>query len=472
MTRTHIWWIRRDIRLHDNQALDSAIQGADHMVPLFIIEPDLMDSAAPKRLDFLLGALADLDKQLKTLDSRLIIRQGPAQTALPALAAELGGAAIFAHEDFSPYARQRDQEISEQADLTLTPGVVLQHPEANLKADGDPYIVYTPFKNKWYEQPLPTPADCIPTPDSVPPLPADLESIDLPASKPVKGFPSTSAAAQQQLQGFIAEKIHRYRSQRNQLDLEGTSRLSPYLRFGLISIREAVAQTSMAMLKTKSNEARGEMRTWLDELVWREFYTAILYHFPNVLNGPFREDYEHIPWRDAPDDLAAWQQGLTGYPVVDACMRQLSATGWMHNRGRMIVASFLTKDLLINWQAGEAWFMANLVDGDPAANNGGWQWTAGTGTDAAPYFRIFNPIIQSQKFDPDAAFIARWVPELADLPAQHRHQPWDMPETEAQKYNFKIGRDYPAPIVDHSFARERTLAAYKSARERTASDGE
>jgi deoxyribodipyrimidine photo-lyase len=202
----------------------------------------------------------------------------------------------------------------------------------------------------------------------------------------------------------------------------------------------------------------------MDELVWREFYAAILYHFPRVLEGPFREKYQDIPWRDAPADLHAWQEGQTGFPIVDACMRQLKKTGWMHNRGRMIAASFLTKDLLINWQQGEAWFMSHLIDGDPAANNGGWQWTACTGTDAAPYFRIFNPVLQGQKHDPDGAFIAQWVPELKSLPVKYRHEPWELPEKDGATYHFTYGRDYPARIVKHTFARDRTLAAYRSAR--------
>jgi len=202
----------------------------------------------------------------------------------------------------------------------------------------------------------------------------------------------------------------------------------------------------------------------MDELVWREFYSAILYHFPKVMQGPFREDYQNIPWRDSPEDLHAWQEGLTGYPIVDACMRQLKDTGWMHNRGRMITASFLTKDLLINWQAGEDWFMNTLVDGDPAANNGGWQWSAGTGTDAAPYFRIFNPILQGKKFDPDGAYIARWVPELSGLPLEFRHEPWRLSEADAQEYGFRLGKTYPLRIVDHDFARQRTLEAYQFSR--------
>ena len=263
----------------------------------------------------------------------------------------------------------------------------------------------------------------------------------------------------------MSEGIHHYASQRDRLDLDGTSRLSPYLRFGLISAREAFAQAQIVSLQTKEDDEHEEIRTWMDELVWREFYTMILYHFPQVMEGPFREDYQNISWRNAPEDLQAWQQGLTGYPVVDACMRQLLETGWMHNRGRMIAASFLAKDLLINWQEGEAWFMTNLVDGDPAANNGGWQWSAGTGTDAAPYFRIFNPVLQGQKFDPDGKYIAKWVPELAKLPVKFRHEPWKMSEKDCQKYAFNPGKDFPLRIVDHKFARERTLNAYQSARQ-------
>lgn len=465
MRQTHIWWIRRDIRLHDNQALEAACLGADQLVPLFIIEPELMDQAGDRRRAFLLNALADLDQQLRTLGSRLIIRQGPTSNALQSLREELGDVHIFAHEDFSPFARRRDQAVAEVMNLNLFPGVVFQHPEKVLKDDGDPYVVYTPYKHKWYTQPLPTPADCLPAPAALPPLPGGLESIDLWPFTPLNEFPTTSEHGLERLMSFIADDIHHYYSLRNRLDLDGTSRLSPYLRFGLISAREAFAHAHIALLQAVTDAARKEIQTWLDELVWREFYTAILYHFPRVLGQPFRQDYENIPWRQAADDLAAWQHGQTGYPIVDACMRQLLATGWMHNRGRMITASFLTKDLLINWQEGEAWFMHNLVDGDPAANNGGWQWTAGTGTDAAPYFRIFNPITQGLKFDPDGDYIARWVPELRELPIPFRHEPWKLNSEDAAKFNFRPGVDYPHQLVDHAFARQRTLAAYKIARE-------
>jgi deoxyribodipyrimidine photo-lyase len=465
MSKTNIWWIRRDIRLHDNQTLNAAIREADHFVPLFIIEPELMSEAAPKRRSFMLAALSDLDQKLRELGSQLIVREGPAKKAFETLIPELDDVRIFAHEDFSPYTRARDNAIKENYNLILTPGILLRHPSTILKDDGNPYVVYTPYKNKWYEEPIPTPADCLPIPDSLPSLPEKIKTQNLPiVEETVSEFPGTSQEAQKRLTEFIANHIRKYKSRRDRLDLDGTSKLSPDLKFGLISVREAFAQTQIALIQSESDQDRSEIRTWINELVWREFYAAILYHFPNVLKGPFREDYENISWRDAPEDLEAWQVGQTGYPIVDACMRQLLNTGWMHNRGRMIVASFLTKDLLINWQEGEAWFMANLVDGDPAANNGGWQWSAGTGTDAAPYFRIFNPILQGKKHDPDGEYIARWVPELEELPAKFRHEPWEMGEQESIKYNFKLGKVYPIRIVDHDFARERTLNAYKSAR--------
>lgn len=204
---------------------------------------------------------------------------------------------------------------------------------------------------------------------------------------------------------------------------------------------------------------------WLSELVWREFYLAILFHFPHVLREAFDARLRDVAWRDAPAELRAWQEGRTGYPIVDAAMRQLATTGWMPNRARMLVASFLTKDLLIDWRVGEAWFMRELVDGDPAANDGGWQWTAGVGTDAAPYFRVFNPVLQAKRYDPDGIYVRRWVPELARVPTTHVHAPWTLAPAAQRDAGCVVGRDYPAPVVEHAAARERTLAAYRRARE-------
>ena len=238
-----------------------------------------------------------------------------------------------------------------------------------------------------------------------------------------------------------------------------------YLRFGMISARQAVATAVSCLENASSKAARQGAETWLSELIWREFSSHILAHFPHVLRGNFRPEYDGIAWRNDEAEFRAWSNGRTGYPLVDAAMRQLTTTGWMHNRARMVVASFLVKDLLIDWRWGEKFFMQHLLDGDPAANNGGWQWAAGTGTDAAPYFRIFNPTAQAKKFDPDGRYIRKWLPELADVPQKFIHEPWQMPESVQNSSSCRIGQEYPAPIVAHHEARERTLAAYKNARE-------
>ncbi len=293
-----------------------------------------------------------------------------------------------------------------------------------------------------------------------PPVPA-VASLDLPVGNPPTLFPAGEAEAQRRLAGFLAEPVYHYTDARNRMDLEGTSRLSPYLRFGMLSARSAAFEIMQLIHETQDKTARENCQTWLNELIWREFYYSIFYHYPNVQKEAFQEKMRWIQWRDRPAELQTWKDGLTGYPVVDAAMRQLSQTGWIHNRARMITASFLVKDLLINWQEGESWFMEQLVDGDPASNNGGWQWTAGVGTDAAPYFRIFNPVSQGKKFDPHGDYVRRFVPELKNVPGQYIHEPWLMPLDVQTACGVHIRQQYPQPMVDHALARQRTLAAYK-----------
>jgi deoxyribodipyrimidine photo-lyase len=279
---------------------------------------------------------------------------------------------------------------------------------------------------------------------------AHVMSLPLPNSAPVEGFPAGEAEAQRRLSAFLEADVYRYATARNRLAGEAGSQLSPYLRFGMLSPSQATAGAYAAMGAAETAEARQSAEIWLNELIWREFYIHLLDHFPEARRGNFRP--RPVRWRNDPAHFAAWCEGRTGYPVVDAAMRQLAQTGWMPNRARMVTASFLTKDLLIDWRWGERFFMEHLVDGDPASNNGGWQWTAGTGADAAPYFRIFNPVSQSLKYDPQGAYLRRWLPELAGLPLDELHQPWKPPTPPEA---------YPAPVVDHAQARRLALAAYR-----------
>ncbi len=463
MSSTAIWWIRRDLRLADNPALHAALADGRAVIPLFVLDDRLLmsDKAAPQRTAFMLDGLRALDADLRARGGQLVVRYGQPEQVVPQLAA-IYDADVYAQEDVSPFSRKRDTAVAQTAPLHLLPGLTVHPPDLIRKADGTPYVVFTPFSRAWKALPLPDRTDLLPVSDRIP-TPDGLRSDPIPIEPRLTApFPPGEAEAQRRLADFVVGGIGAYGNGRNQLDLNGTSQLSPYLRFGMLSARQAVVAALEARAAASTPTAQKGADAWLNELIWREFYSAVLYHFPHVLARSFRPKYDAIPWRNDRVEFAAWCAGQTGYPVVDAAMRQLLAMGWMHNRARMIAASFLVKDLLIDWRWGEKWLMQHLVDGDPAANNGGWQWTAGTGTDAAPYFRIFNPTTQGKKFDPNGHYIRRWLPELVLVPDRYIHEPHKMETAVQQTANCLIGKDYPAPIVDHRAARERTLSAYKA----------
>ena len=471
---TAIWWIRRDQRLSDNQALAAALERAERVIPAFVLDPVLMSApdAGDKRVAFMLAGLRQLDADLQARGSGLVVRRGDPAAELAALARETGAQAIFAEGDPWPYGWQRDRHISRSLPLHLVDGLTVHPPGMVMKADGTPYTVFTPFSRAWRALTPPAPEALLAAPESMLGLPG-LRSLPIPTEPAMPTgvpFPPGEAEAQRRLYAFAEgaeeDSIYLYSDTRDRMDLDGTSMLSPYLRFGMLSARQVSVSALRARETAPHQESRKGAETWLNELIWREFYMAILTNFPHVLEQSFRANLRSIAWENDEDAFAAWCLGRTGYPVVDAAMRQLVETGWMHNRARMIVASFLVKDLLIDWRWGERFFMQHLLDGDPAANNGGWQWTAGTGTDAAPYFRIFNPTLQGKRHDPEGAYARRWLPELARIPGKYIHEPWKMPLEVQREAGCTIGKDYPAPMVDHAWARERALVAYRQAREK------
>ena len=391
---------------------------------------------------------------MRARGSYLVVRRGRPAEALRQILSESHAEAIFAEEDFTPYAVRRDVEVAHHVPLKLISGQTIHHPDAVLKANGTPYTVYTPYSKAWKAK-LPSTLKLHPVPEKID-TPAGIRSEPLPSFKVSPLFPSGEREALVRLDEFTHKRIYSYGEDRNRMDLDGTSSLSPYLHLGMLGLRQAVHAARQAVIQARGEISRQSAETWLNELIWREFYIQILFHFPHVSKTAFNPSLANIEWQNDEAHFEAWKAGRTGVPIVDAAMRQLREIGWMHNRARMIAASYLVKDLLIDWRWGEAWFMENLLDGDLAANNGGWQWTAGTGTDAAPYFRIFNPVLQSVKFDPNGDYIRRWVPELRMLDPKVIHAPWEN--------GIKI-KSYPGrPIIERD--KERTLLAYQLSKQR------
>jgi deoxyribodipyrimidine photo-lyase len=478
-------WFRRDLRHTDHAALHHALSQSRQVYCAFVFDTDILEPLKQdgirrdRRVDFILDSVAELDIALRQSGGGLIVLHAAAAEAIPALAAQLGVQAVFANTDYEPDAVARDQAVTrklrDEAILFLgcKDQVIFEKDEVLTKA-GQPFSVFTPYKNAWMAKlaaaggdfylkayPVEKHAGALAAPPAQlrQPLPTlaqlGFETSNLHELK----IPTGMSGAGQLLDDFLA-RIGAYGATRDYPAAKGPSYLSVHLRFGTISIRTLARAAWQAM---HAGQGGAGAAVWLSELTWRDFYFMILHHHPRVAGSAFRPEYDAIAWRDDPqarDDFAAWCEGRTGYPLVDAAMRQINRSGYMHNRLRMVTASFLTKDLGLDWRWGEKYFARHLNDFDLSANNGGWQWAASTGCDAQPWFRIFNPVTQSEKFDPDGRFIRRYLPELAGLSDKRIHAPWTATPEELRQAGVKLGRDYPPPIVDHAQARARTLERY------------
>ena len=494
-----LFWFRRDLRAFDNAALHAALTNAERVHCVFVFDREILDvltDKADRRVEFIWESVVELRAVLAAMGGALHVLYDTARDAIPKLAQTLDVDAVFTNHDYEPQAVARDAHVAAMLKKngitfeTRKDHVIFEKDEV-LTGAGTFFSVFTPYKNAWlkrleafYVKPYPIEAHRakfgpLSLGERRRPAPAkaggERETADDPSSESTTDLPSletmgfkptnlralnfpTGASGGEKLFSEFLERIDRYADTRNFPAVKGPSYLSTHLRFGTVSIRGLAASAWQ-----RWQEGSRGAEVWLSELIWRDFYVHILHHNPRVVDGAFKPEYNNIRWSNDPERFAAWCEGRTGYPLVDAAMRQLNQTGYMHNRLRMVAASFLTKDLLVDWRWGEKYFADKLNDFDLAANNGGWQWAASTGCDAQPYFRIFNPITQSQNFDEKGAFIRKYVPEVAKLLNKDIHAPWLTPPVEQRTRDFVPGRDYPLPVVDHAEARLATLAEFKRA---------
>ncbi|UZQ55667.1 deoxyribodipyrimidine photo-lyase [Trichothermofontia sichuanensis B231] len=472
-----LFWHRRDLRLTDNWGISQAFQRSPKIVGLFCFDPNLLeqDDVAPVRIAYLLGCLQSLQASYQALGSQLLLLQADPVQAIPAIATTLGATGVAWNRDVEPYARSRDAQVAAALQARgITASQTWDHlmhpPDAITTATGTPYTVYTPFWKNWSSHPKATPSDRPACLQGLTAAEQDLADqsgcfTQLPTAQAL-GFPWAGelliepgeGAAQRMLNAFCDRALTSYAEQRNFPGIAGTSQLSAALKLGAIGIRTLWQAASEVATQVRSEEALISIRTWQQELAWREFYHHALYHFPELTQGPYNRIFADFPWQNNEDHFEAWCAGRTGYPIVDAAMRQLNETGWMHNRCRMIVASFLTKDLLIDWQWGEKYFMQHLIDGDLAPNNGGWQWSASCGMDPKP-LRIFNPASQASKFDPEADYIRQWLPELRSVDTAALVTGKIEPG-ECDRWG------YVTPIVDHHQQQQRFKDLYQRQKNR------
>ena len=467
-----IFWHRRDLRIFDNVGLAAATEQSSQVVGLFCLDHNILerDDIAPARVTYMIGCLQKLQQSYQKLGSQLIIIQGQPQQAIPQLAGALQAKAVFWNLDVEPYSQVRDRYVTDALkekgiasqnfwdQLLHAPGDVLT------KSSGLPYRVYTPFWRSWIQQKKQPVTEKINQLNGL--TKAEMEiatkagAIALPTAKDL-GYgwdnplllPPGETAAQDKLEEFCDRAIYCYDEERNFPYVDGTSQLSAALKFGALGIRKVWQATLDTLVNCRSEEAQNSIKTWQKELAWREFYQHCMFFFPELAQGAYRDEFKNFPWENDSTKFQAWCEGKTGYPIVDAAMRQLNETGWMHNRCRMIVASFLTKDLVIDWRWGEKYFMQKLYDGDLSANNGGWQWSASSGMDPKP-LRIFNPASQAAKFDQDGDYIRQWLPEISSMETEYLVT-GKIPALERASY------DYPQPIVDHKVQQQKFKELYK-----------
>ena len=475
-SRPIIHWFRNDLRLSDNPALTEAARSARPVVPVYILEDADSDPWTPGSASrwWLHHSLAALSESLGARGNRLILRRGQPKNVLRDMITETGATAVHVTRLTEPHAIKVDLEIADVLNelgirFRVFDGNLLFPPESLMTRKGEPFKVFTPFyktclKRFPLQKPLPAPKRFICTKK-----PVKSDSLDqwdlLPTGPDWAGdwldiWTPGESGAFNSLDSFLEDSVAKYGTLRDRPDVEGTSRLSPHLHFGELSPRTCWHRSLMNVKPA----LRDDLEPFFRQLIWREFSYHLLYHWPTFPEKPFRPEFERFPWLRDEEALRLWQRGLTGYPIVDAGMRELWTTGWMHNRVRMIAASFLVKHLLIPWQDGAKWFWDTLVDADLANNSVNWQWVAGCGVDAAPFFRIFNPILQGQKFDPDGTYVRSWVPELENLPNKYIHQPWAASEHILADSGISLGNTYPSPVVDHMDARNRALAMFKQIR--------
>jgi deoxyribodipyrimidine photo-lyase len=467
MVHTSIVWFRDDLRLADNPALAATARAKGQVLCLYVLDEESSRPLGGAARWWLAGSLRALDQELCRIGGRLVLRRGAAARLVPALAADIGASAVYWNRRYDSAGVMVDSEI---AAALARANVGVETFQANLlfepSSDGKPPRVFTPFWRRMRttagpRQPLPAPRRIWPVPDVA------SDDLDVWRLEPVKpdwagglraAWVRGEEAARQRLTDFL-DQIAGYASQRDRPDEDATSRLSPHLRFGEISPFQVWHAATFAA--EKDSRIAGGVEKFLSELGWREFSYHLLHGFPELARKNLQERFDAFPWLNETGALRAWQRGCTGYPIVDTGMRQLWQTGWMHNRVRMVVASFLVKHLLVNWTEGERWFWDTLVDADPANNPASWQWVAGCGADAAPYFRIFNPILQGEKFDPDGRYVREYIPELAGLPNAFIHKPWEAPPLVLHGAGVTLGETYPRPFVDHAAARKRALEAFR-----------